>query len=122
MEVDINAFKTRKFIGNATINLVLTAMSGLSASTYSWGGEGSRFGRGGDASTLDSELGRGALEKNFRIPSFLVNWRLVSSSDGTEDRSEESSELMLLVFIKEGFGGKEKCEVRASSRYLPTVR
>jgi hypothetical protein len=76
---------------------VLTAISGLSASTYSWGGEGSRFGRGGDASTLDSELGRGALEKNFRIPSFFVNWRFVSSSDGTEDRSEESDIMLWLV-------------------------
>lgn len=78
----------------------LTAMSGLSANTYSCGGEGSRFGRGGEASTLGfaDEVG-GALEKNLRIPSFLVNWRSVSSSDGTEESSEESSELMLLVVV-----------------------
>lgn len=39
----------------------------------------------------------GALEKNLRIPSFLVNCRSVSTSDGTSDSSEESSELMLVV-------------------------
>jgi hypothetical protein len=45
------AFCTRKVIRDATIDDGHTAMSGLSASTYSWGGEGSRFGRGGEAST-----------------------------------------------------------------------
>jgi len=74
-------------------------MSGLSAKTYSWGGEGARCFRGGDASTLGAAAGRGAFEKNLRIPSFFVNWRSVSSSEGTEDSSEDSSELILLVFV-----------------------
>lgn len=68
-----------------------TAISGLSAKTYSCGGDGSLFGRGGDASTLRAADGFGAFEKNLRIPSFSVGGSL-SSSDGTEDRSEESSE------------------------------
>jgi hypothetical protein len=82
-------------------------MSGLSANTYSWGGEGSRLGRGGEASTLGLLVGRGALEKNLRIPSFFVNRRLVSSSEGTEDKSEESSDIMLLVEVDECRCGKE---------------
>jgi hypothetical protein len=77
-------------------------MSGLSARTYSWGGEGSRFGRGGEASLTFDAAGGGALGKNFNIPSFLVNWRLLSSSEGTEDSSEESSELILVVVLVEG--------------------
>lgn len=45
-----------------------TAMSGLSARTYSWGGEGSLLGRGGESS-LGSRLGfRSTLWKNFRMP------------------------------------------------------
>jgi hypothetical protein len=67
------AFCTRKIIKDATIDAGHTAMSGLSASTYSWGGEGSRFGRGGDASTAGASVGLGTLEKNLRIPFFLVN-------------------------------------------------
>lgn len=78
---------------------VLTARSGLSARTYSCGGEGSLFGRGGEASTLAWGALRGALEKNFRIPSFFANWRLVSSSDGTEERSEESSDILEVVVV-----------------------
>lgn len=51
------------------------------------------------------------MEKNFKMPSFLVNSRL-SSSDGTEDRSEESSEeamvwLLLGCGILRWFEGKK---------------
>lgn len=53
--------------------------------------------------------GGGALEKNFNIPSFLVNWSVLSSSEGTEDSSEDSSELILsLVVGDDGVG----CSVR----------
>lgn len=76
---------------------LLTATSGLSAKTYSCGGDGSRLGRGGD-SAFGLEVAAGAaLEKNLRIPSFFVNCRSVSTSDGTSDNSEDSSELMLVV-------------------------
>lgn len=100
---------------------VLTARSGLSARTYSCGGEGSLFGRGGEASTLAWGALRGALEKNLRIPSFLANCRFVSSSDGTSLRTEESSEessadiLVVVVVVVPGWGGwwKEGDEVRA---------
>lgn len=77
----------------------LTARSGLSARTYSCGGESSLFGRGGEASTLAWGALRGALEKNLRIPSFLDNWRSVSSSDGREERSEESSAIFTVVVM-----------------------
>jgi len=39
--------------------------------------------------------GFGAFEKNLRMPFFLVNCS-VSSSEGTEDSSEESSSLMVV--------------------------
>jgi hypothetical protein len=74
----------------------------LSARTYSWGGEGSRFGRGGEVSFTFDEEGGEAFEKNFNIPSFLVNWRVLSSSEGTEDNSEDSSELILVLVLVEG--------------------
>ena len=51
--------------------------------------------------------GFGAFEKNLRMPFFLVNCR-VSSSEGTEESSEESSSLMdvelwvLVVFLMMG--------------------
>lgn len=55
------------------MSLKLTAMSGLSASTYSCGGDGSRLGRGGDASTFGAFDGGGAFEKNFKIPFFFFS-------------------------------------------------
>lgn len=78
-------------------------MSGLSARTNSWGGDGARCFRGGEAtSTLSTALpGRGAFEKNLRMPSFLVNWRSFSTSDGTEESSEDSSpELIVGVGVR----------------------
>jgi len=75
-------------------------MSGLSANTYSWSGEGSRFGRGGDLGTGGAAPGFGAFEKNLRMPFFLVNCK-VSSSEGTEDSSEESSSLMVVELGRE---------------------
>jgi hypothetical protein len=53
----------------------------------------------------------------LRIPSFFFNWRLVSSSDGTEESSEESSESMLVVVDEKlifGVVGFEEDEVRGS--------
>jgi hypothetical protein len=47
-------------------------------------------------------VGGGTFAKNLRMPSFLVNCRLVSSSDGTEESSEDSSELMLVVGVVVG--------------------
>jgi len=76
-------------------------MSGLSANTYSWSGEGSRFGRGGDLGTGGAAApGFGVFEKNLRMPFFLVNCK-VSSSEGTEDSSEESSSLMVVELGRE---------------------
>lgn len=77
-------------------------MSGLSARTYSCGGEGSRFGRGGDSGAFGAADGAGAFEKNLRIPFFLVNLRSVSMSEGTSDSSDDSSELILAVVVFEG--------------------
>jgi hypothetical protein len=88
-----------------------TAMSGLSANTYSWGGDASLLGRGGD-SILVAGAGLGALEKNLRIPSFLDNWRSSSSSDGTDERSEDSSPDMVGVCV----GRCSFCEMDEVSR------
>ena len=74
----------------------------MSANTYSWGGEGSLLRLGGEE-ILGSALDAGAFEKNLRMPSLLLNWRSISSSEGTEERSEESSVDMLLW--KVFFGG-----------------
>lgn len=70
-------------------------MSGLSAKTYSCGGEGALF-RGGDASLAISPLG--AFEKNLSIPFFSMGGSSGSDSEGgggereeREDKSEASS-------------------------------
>lgn len=79
-------------------------MSGLSASTYSCGGEGDRFRGGGDGSLGGCSDSFG---KNFRMPDlvFVVASSLLSSSstsDGTGDsddkdeRSDESSSAVML--------------------------
>lgn len=81
---------------------IRTAISGLSANTYSCGGDGSRFGLGGVAS-LGSKAGlRSTLWKNLRMPWRSSNWISDSSSDGggdkddTDESSEESSSAILL--------------------------
>jgi len=71
-------------------------MSGLSASTYSWGGDGSLL-RGGVEALRGWVEGLGTFGKNLRIPSFFCNCRSVSTSDGTEERSELSSSDMVVV-------------------------
>lgn len=80
-----------------------TAMSGLSARTYSCGGDGDRFLGGGDGDLGDCS---DTLEKNFRMPPFLGAPASLpassSSSEGTgeseesEERSEESSSEAIL--------------------------
>ena len=61
-------FSRRHAASTRTRARMLTAMSGLSARTYSCGGEGSRFGRGGVFS-LGSKAGSlSTLWKNFRMP------------------------------------------------------
>jgi hypothetical protein len=60
----------------------LTAMVGLSARTYSWGGDGSRFGGG----VSDSFL------KYLVIPTGSSTAMAASSSVGGADDSDESSE------------------------------
>ncbi len=80
-------------------------MSGLSAKTNSCGGEGSRFGLGGEGgarAAFDAFFLAGAFEKNLRIPSFFFSWRSSSISEGTEDSSDESSALMLFVVVAVG--------------------
>lgn len=74
-------------------------MSGLSDRTYSCGGEGSLSGGGGDESSfLGFSVFLGlTFEKNFSIPPFFFSWRSLSSSEGTEDSSEESSDNMMLM-------------------------
>lgn len=76
-------------------------MSGLSASTYSCGGEGSRLGLGGVFS-LGSKAGfLSTLWKNFRMPCRSSNWMSDSSPEGgsereeMDDNSEESSSAIL---------------------------
>lgn len=79
-----------------------TAMSGLSARTYSWGGEGSLLGRGGEV-VLGSRAGfLSTLWKNFKMPLWRSNWMSDSSSEGgggereeIDDNSEESSSAIL---------------------------
>jgi len=66
-------------------------------------------------------VGAGTFEKNLRMPSFLVNWRSVSSSDGTEESSEDSSELMLVVGLLVVWCCHfRRDEVRGSFEHLPT--
>ena len=67
-------------------------------------------------------MGGGTFVKNLRMPSFLVNCRLVSSSDGTEESSEDSSELMLVVgwLLVVWCCHFWKDEVRGSFEHLPT--
>lgn len=77
-------------------------MSGLSAKTYSWGGEGSLLRVGGDISFfLASAIS--SLEtrwKNFRMPFWGFSSISDSSPDGAgdreeiEDRSDESSAIL----------------------------
>jgi hypothetical protein len=81
----------------------LTAISGLSANTYSWGGEGSLSGGGGEVGWGAGAAGT-AFEKNRKMPSFFTKSRLLSSSDGTDESSEDSSEDMALLWLLvEGF-------------------
>jgi hypothetical protein len=40
-----------------------------------------------------------AFEKNFKIPSFFTNSRLLSSSDGTDESSEDSSDDMVVAWL-----------------------
>lgn len=76
-------------------------MSGLSASTYSCGGEGARFGGGGEAA-LAGVLGL----KYFSKP--MLRWTdaaMVSSSvDGGDDREDESEPDMVLAYRGRWFG------------------
>jgi hypothetical protein len=73
-------------------------MSELSANTYSWAGEGSLSGGGGDSFGVTAAFFGSTLEKNLRIPSFCCSCRLLSSSDGTEERPEESvSDIVALL-------------------------
>jgi hypothetical protein len=94
-------FSRRRAAKTRTRAEMRTAMSGLSARTYSCGGEGSRFGRGGVFS-LGSRAGfLSTLWKNFRMPWRSSNWMSDSSSEGgseseeTEESSEESSSAIL---------------------------
>lgn len=64
------------------VKVKLTAMIGLSAKTYSWGGDGSRFGGG----VSDSFL------KYLAIPTGSSTAIAASSSVGGADDSDERSE------------------------------
>jgi hypothetical protein len=82
---------------------IRTAISGLSAKTYSCGGDGSRLGLGGVFS-LGSRAGfLSTLWKNFRMPWRSSNWMSDSSSEGGSEReeieesSEDSSSAILVV-------------------------
>lgn len=78
--------------------LVLTAMSGLSARTYSWGGDAWRFWRAGGSSSSVGELAR-ALDRNCSMPSFPRVGMIDSSSVvGADDSAEESEEDMESLF------------------------
>lgn len=76
-------------------------MSGLSASTYSWGGEGARFGGGGEAG-LAGFLGL----KYFSKPILrLTEAAIVSSSVDGADESEDESELDMVLCCGRWLGG-----------------
>jgi hypothetical protein len=77
----------------------LTEISGLSARTYSCGGEGSRGGGGGEASTLGTFGLVGTFEKNLRIPSFFLSCKSSSISEGTDERSERSEESSAILLL-----------------------
>ncbi len=67
-------FVREKLLSTRLLIVILTAMSGLSERTYSCGGLGSLLTRGGEAAlTLAVSEAGGAFEKNFKMPSFLVN-------------------------------------------------
>lgn len=89
-----------------------TAISGLSANTYSWGGEGSRFG-GGDS---DSFL------KYFAMPTgSSMAMEPVSSSDGGADESDDRSEserdmFDMFVVLSAGGGGEARQSGRIRGR------
>jgi len=75
-------------------------MSGLSARLGTCSGEGSRLRRGGgEISTRGTASDLGTLEKNLRMPSFFFNCRSISSSDGADERSEESDIFEVVVVV-----------------------
>lgn len=71
-------------------------MLGLSANTYSCGGEGSLGGGDGEEGTFSAVGFFETLEKNLRIPSFFSSFRS-SISEGAEDSSDESSSDMVVA-------------------------
>ena len=122
-------FDVEKSAERANKGISRTAMSGLSARQKTWSGEGSRFLRGWGTSTATLDgVGLGAaFEKNLRIPSFCVNSRSCSTSEGAEDKSEESDILVGCCLdlgcrrLGEKFGRVERDErQRKLSRYLAT--
>lgn len=80
-------------------------MSGLSANTYSWGGDGSRFRGGGDGS-FGAMSSLGTLEKNLSIP-FISPGSSDSDSEGgggERDEREDKSEASSLAILVAGGG------------------
>lgn len=80
----------------AMLAVLLTAISGLSARMNSCGGEASLSGGGGESS-FEATFFLGllalvslTLEKKRSIPPLFFSCRSVSSSDGAEERSDES--------------------------------
>lgn len=71
------------------ITCVLTAILGLSARTYSWGGDGGRLGDGGAGAA-----GFSAFLKYLVIPALRLTDSAMDSSavETTEDKDEEESE------------------------------
>ena len=99
-------------------------MSWLSASTYSWGGDGGRFCTGGEGSRVPMVAAPlGTRWKNFRMPFSDFNWMSDSSPEGAgesderEDNSEESSSAILNKSTScRGRRGRVRCGEEVQAR------
>jgi hypothetical protein len=80
---------------------VLTAMSALSARTYSWGGEAGRLGSGGETGSLvGSAFGAGLKYLSRPVGLFTTSDRSSSSLAGGDD-SEELSETDIAALVRD---------------------
>lgn len=75
-------------------------MSGLSAKTYSCGGEGSLGGGEGEAGALGAAGFLETLEKNLSMPSFFSSFRSSISEGADESSDESSSDIMLRAMYR----------------------
>ena len=84
-----NHFLWQNSAGQASSKRLLTGISGLSARTYSCGGDAGRFFSGG-LSTVGAEVIAPVFKKNLAIPLDCASRKLSPSEDGGDDSGDES--------------------------------